>query len=102
MRGSRRPTRGTGKTAVPEVQPLRLFVSGEPVEPMSRSGTAGRSQQDEVLLRVAGTARLLASAKARFAEEVAAAREAGISWRRISQATGVPFQTLYGRHGRVP
>lgn len=39
-------------------------------------------------------------AESRFETTVVRARRSGLSWRRIANATGVPFQTLHRRAGR--
>jgi hypothetical protein len=74
---------------------LQLFDASALEPPWSRSETAGEVQAEVELRQVADSAKLAAQAQARFARAVAAAREAGYSWRRIGKATGIPHQTLH-------
>lgn len=78
---------------------LRLFDLDD------SSGDGVRSDQpvhigDATVTRsIAAAARQLRLAQSRFGAAIDAGRRAGLSWRQIGAAAGVPFQTLHRRAG---
>jgi len=73
---------------------LRLFDADITAQlPLHEDGDSAAAQ--EALRRVAETARELAQAGGRFSRAVVKAHQAGCSWRRLGEASGVPYQTLH-------
>jgi hypothetical protein len=75
-------------------RPARPDPTARPVDP-SRNGTG----HDTLDLRAASAA--LGAAEAGLGDAIRSARAAGLSWRAIGTATGVPFQTLHRRQHRT-
>jgi hypothetical protein len=55
----------------------------------------GSAAAEDVLRRVAQTATEVGQASARLSRAVVKARQAGCSWRRIGDASGIPYQSLH-------
>ncbi len=72
---------------------LRLFDDAGPTASSPDNGTTNAPKTS--LQLVAAAAEGAARARARLVEAVAAARQAGHSWRHIGAAAGMPHQTLH-------
>jgi len=73
---------------------LRLFDAGITAQPpLHEDGDSTAAL--EALGRVAEAAREVAQARARFSRAVGKARHVGCSWRRLAEASGVPYQSLH-------
>lgn len=68
--------------------------------PLSEIGTDDPEVEDSAnqLRVVAQEATMVVNAQDRLEAAIEAARRAGISWRHIGIAAGVPYQTLHRRH----
>ena len=69
---------------------LRLFDADVTAQLLLHQG---RNSTDEALRRVAETANEVAQASERLCRAVVKARQAGYSWRRIGEVSGVPYQS---------
>ena len=79
-------------------EPLRLFEEvGDGTEATSNVETTAPLPLLQSLRAASEAARVLAEAQVRLSAAVSNARAAGLSWRRIGTATGVPYQTLHRR-----
>ena len=73
---------------------LRLFGSDIAAQLQVNEGRDSTPAQ-EVLRRVAETAKEVAQASGRLSRAVVKARRAGCTWRRIGEVSGVPYQSLH-------
>jgi hypothetical protein len=71
---------------------LRLFDADVTAQLLLHQG---RNSTDEALRRVAETANEVAQTSERLCRAVVKARQAGYSWRRIGEVSGVPYQSLH-------
>jgi len=80
------------RLAVPEE--LRLFDADITAQLPLRANRVIAAAED-VLRRVAETAKEVAQASGRLSRAVVKAHQAGFSWRRIGETSGVPYQSLH-------
>jgi hypothetical protein len=86
--------RATAQLQVAVAEELRLFDTDITAQ-LPSNGGMGSTAAQEVLRRVADTAKEVAQASARLSRAVVKARQAGCSWRRIGEVSGVPYQSLH-------
>jgi hypothetical protein len=86
--------RATAQIQVAVAEELRLFDTDITAQ-LPSNGGMGSTAAQEVLRRFAETAKEVTQASARLSRAVVKARQAGWSWRRIGEASGVPYQSLH-------
>jgi hypothetical protein len=73
---------------------LRLFDADITAQlPLHEDGDSTAAQ--EALFRVSEAAREVVEASGRFSRAVVKGRRVGCSWRRLGEASGVPYQSLH-------
>ena len=86
--------RAAARLQVAVAEELRLFDADMTAQlPLHEDRDSAAAE--DVLRRVAESAKEVAQASARLSRAVVKARQAGCSWRLIGEASGVPYQSLH-------
>ncbi|HXR20992.1 MAG TPA: hypothetical protein VN786_00410 [Acidimicrobiales bacterium] len=96
------PYRAAAQLQVAVPEELRLFDADMTAQ-LPLHGDRDNAAAEDVLRRVAESAKEVAQASARLSRAIVKALQAGCSWRRIGEASGVPYQSLhrkFAEHGR--